>query len=426
MLKREIPSINFKQFVNKLVCFIRIFYFKMHPVWCASVLILYTIILSGCGKQVSCGIFPSSFYFRTDLGLEENSVTDAEVDTAEPVATISEEEFTALRIEYIKNQILRKLRLKEKPQITIGDLPKPVMEYENFIPDQDMTMVGKYNDDFYGKTTQAIVLPYEDEAKCFRKVHYPSACLPFQMPNDIHSSDVSTAELWFHKKADIMDKHNQTFIISEVAHWDKNKSFQKTNPVAIQDTSITDGWLKVDVTYVVKKWMDYQESPIHALNVLCKTCGLDKSLSPISFSGDMKPFLIIYTHSQKRRSFMHRRQKRSSECRDSPNECCRESLYVSFAEIGWSNWIIKPEGYNAYFCRGSCTTPTAVMNSASHHNSILQKVMGKNNQRGSRPELTPCCAATQYQPLQLVYMDGNKTLTTKLLSNMIVETCGCM
>lgn len=52
--------------------------------------------------------------------------------------------------------------------------------------------------------------------------------------------------------------------------------------------------------------------------------------------------------------------------------------------------------------------------------------MGKNNQRGSRPELTPCCAATQFQPLQLVYMDGNKTLTTKLLSNMIVETCGCM
>lgn len=69
---------------------------------------------------------------------------------------------------------------------------------------------------------------------------------------------------------------------------------------------------------------------------------------------------------------MHRRPKRSSECGDSPNECCRESLYVSFAEIGWNDWIIKPEGYNAYFCRGSCTTPTAIMNSAGNHNSILQ------------------------------------------------------
>lgn len=120
-------------------------------------------------------------------------------------------------------------------------------------------------------------------------------------------------------------------------------------------------------------------------------------------------------------------------------------MYLSFKDIGWSDWIIKPDGYNAYFCRGSCTTPTAIMNSASHHNSILQvsflstssdifliilfglqKVMGKNNQRGSRPELTPCCAATQFQSLNLIYMDGNKTLSTKLLSNMIVESCGCM
>lgn len=80
---------------------------------------------------------------------------------------------------------------------------------------------------------------FSDEAKCLRKVRFPSACLPFQMPNDIHSSDVSTAELWFHKKKDNMDSHNQTFVISEVAHWDTNKSFQKTKPIAIQETSMT-------------------------------------------------------------------------------------------------------------------------------------------------------------------------------------------
>ncbi|CAG9759828.1 unnamed protein product [Ceutorhynchus assimilis] len=319
------------------------------------------LALTGSVKNVSGGIFPSSFYFRTVSETEipqENSVDvdDAEIEDETESVGVSEQEFTALRIEYIKNQILKKLRLKEKPQITMADLPIPVKEYENLLPDQDMNQLSRYDDDFYGKTTQAIVLPYEDEARCLRKVHYPSACLPFQMPNDIHSTDVSTAQLWFHKKPDIMDSHNQTFIISEVAHWDTNKSFQKTNPIAIQDTNSREGWLKVDVTYVVKNWLNYQNSPIHAINVLCKTCGADKSQSPVSFSADLKPFLIIYTHSQQRGS----------------------------------------------------------------------KVMGKNNQRGSRPELTPCCAATQFQPLQLVYMDGNKTLTTKRLSNMIVETCGCM
>ncbi|XP_030756134.1 growth/differentiation factor 8-like [Sitophilus oryzae] len=373
-------------------------------------------------------IFKLPSFHLTDTDDElppiENSV-DEDYE-AEPFAALSEQEFTALRIEYIKNQILKKLRLKEKPQITLADLPKPVKESENLFPDQDRNFLSNYDDDFYGKTTQAVVLPYEDEARCLRKVIFPSSCLPFQMPNDIHSSDVSSAELWFHKKSDVMDSHNQTFIISEVAHWDTNKSFQKTKPIAIQETDLEEGWLKVDVTFVVKNWLEYQDNPIHAINVVCKTCGIDKSQSPLSSSGDLKPFLIIYTHSQPKRTLLHRRQKRSLECSVSKNECCRESLNISFADIGWDDWIIRPRYYNAYFCRGSCTTPTAIMNSASTHNSILQKIMSKGNQRGSRPELTPCCAATQFQPLQLAYMDGNKTVTTKVLSNMIVETCGCM
>lgn len=49
---------------------------------------------------------------------------------------------------------------------------------------------------------------------------------------------MSKAELWIHKEKDPLDEHNQTFVISEVAHWDTNKSFQKTKPIAIQETNI--------------------------------------------------------------------------------------------------------------------------------------------------------------------------------------------
>lgn len=340
--------------------------------------------------------------------------------------TVSEKEFTAFRIEYIKNQILKKLRLKEKPQVAIGDLPNPIKEYENLLPEQHEMQNG-YSEDFYGKTTQAIIFPYEDEARCLKKIRFPTACLPFQLPSDIHTMDVSTALLWFHKEKDILDEHNQTFVVSEVAHWDTNKSFQKTKPIAILETNQTEGWLKVDVTYVIKNWLEYQDTPTHAINVACKTCGMDKNQSPISFSTELKPFLIIYTHTQQRRLYRHRRPKRSANCYPGSNECCRESFYVSFADIGWNDWIIQPKGYNAYFCKGSCTTAPAMTLSRSQHRSILDKVMYETSKsRGNRPELTPCCAATQYQPLQLVYMDNNKTLTTKVLSNMIVETCGCM
>lgn len=59
------------------------------------------------------------------------------------------------------------------------------------------------------------------------------------MPSDIHATEVSSAELWFHKEADELDSHNQTFVVSEVAHWDSNRSFQKTKPIAIRETNLT-------------------------------------------------------------------------------------------------------------------------------------------------------------------------------------------
>lgn len=75
--------------------------------------------------------------------------------------SVTEEEFTALRIEYIKNQILKKLRLKKKPKITGAHLPKAVTENEALLPRSDDFVENNYFDDFYGKTTQAIVFPYE-------------------------------------------------------------------------------------------------------------------------------------------------------------------------------------------------------------------------------------------------------------------------
>lgn len=87
----------------------------------------------------------------------QTSVPEDEDNPSVPFA-ISEKEFTALRIEYIKNQILKKLRLKEMPTSTIDDLPIPLKE-DNFLPQADDNLIG--SDDFYGKTTQAIIFPSE-------------------------------------------------------------------------------------------------------------------------------------------------------------------------------------------------------------------------------------------------------------------------
>lgn len=78
--------------------------------------------------------------------------------------TVTEKELTALRIEYIKNQILKKLRLKEKPQVSMADLPKPVIEDQGLIPNQDDYWQNSYLNDFFAKTTFSIIFPYEGKA----------------------------------------------------------------------------------------------------------------------------------------------------------------------------------------------------------------------------------------------------------------------
>lgn len=72
-----------------------------------------------------------------------------------------EEELTKLRIEFIKQQILKKLRLKEKPSVSlpIGGLPKPLVEDGSLFPRNQENQAEQ--DHYYGKTTQAIIFPYD-------------------------------------------------------------------------------------------------------------------------------------------------------------------------------------------------------------------------------------------------------------------------
>lgn len=87
--------------------------------------------------------------------IEENSVDDTQSEIA-----AAENKITAIRIEFIKSQILKKLRLKERPVISVGDLPKPLKyDGESIFPGQDEDISGL--NEYYGKTQQVVIFPYE-------------------------------------------------------------------------------------------------------------------------------------------------------------------------------------------------------------------------------------------------------------------------
>lgn len=72
---------------------------------------------------------------------------------------MSEAELVELRISYVKNQILQKLRLDKRPDpVDRPALPKPILDGVAIqSPGDDMDDLNRRLDDFYAKTTQKVL-----------------------------------------------------------------------------------------------------------------------------------------------------------------------------------------------------------------------------------------------------------------------------
>ena len=70
---------------------------------------------------------------------------------------ISAEDLKSLRIEFLKNEILNKLRLKERPKISFPKLPQPIADGITIQYNPEVDESNKRLDDYYAKTTQKIV-----------------------------------------------------------------------------------------------------------------------------------------------------------------------------------------------------------------------------------------------------------------------------
>lgn len=130
---------------------------------------------------------------------------------------------------------------------------------------------------------------------------------------------------------------------------------------------VAEGWVTTDVGYTVKNWVE-ERTLSHSLQIACTTCSIDRDSSLVSVEQTLKPFLVIHTSPLPQKN----RPKRNSNCVPEMKECCRDELYISFDEIGWSDWILHPSGYHAYFCRGSCSSTTSLTANGSGHSNVIR------------------------------------------------------
>lgn len=101
--------------------------------------------------------------------------------------------------------------------------------------------------------------------------------------------------------------------------------------------------------------------------------------------------------------------------------CQKRTLYVSFRDLGWEDWIIAPDGYSAFYCHGECSFPLNTHMNATNH-AIVQTLVHLMTPF-SVPK--PCCAPTKLSGISVLYFDESSNVILKKYRNMVVKSCGC-
>ncbi|KAI9529329.1 hypothetical protein NQZ68_010995 [Dissostichus eleginoides] len=105
-----------------------------------------------------------------------------------------------------------------------------------------------------------------------------------------------------------------------------------------------------------------------------------------------------------------------------PRVCSRRYLRVDFADIGWSEWVLAPKSFDAYYCAGACGFPISKVVRPSNHATIQSIVRAVGIVPGV-PE--PCCVPDKMSPLSVLFLDTSRNMVLKVYPGMSVDTCAC-
>jgi len=229
---------------------------------------------------------------------------------------------------------------------------------------------------------------------------------------------------------------------------DKDLEFVGTQNIS----SDFNGWLRFNTTNAVMLWthsypnrglhisvhaLDNESREIKPEEIGIITCADNRQL----FSETKKPFMAVYLKSKNGGNIAsnpffqkHRRRRRktfenSSSSKPNPfqsiptkRESCQiQTLYVSFKDLDWQDWIIAPDGYNAFFCTGECDFPLNSHMNATNHAIVQTLVHIMNPLKIPKP----CCAPTKMSQQAVLFFLEDNNVILKKYKNMIIKSCGC-
>ncbi|KAL6254675.1 hypothetical protein P5V15_013982 [Pogonomyrmex californicus] len=216
---------------------------------------------------------------------------------------------------------------------------------------------------------------------------------------------------------------------------------------AVNVTSSKEGWLTLNISEALDHWVNNPDGnrglylSVHSADRSAHEVKPEDIGIVVRGNPDKQPFMVGYFKSSgvresKVRQKRDARRKKKSETtnwdyRSNPytdpgaqyysRTCKIQTLYVSFRDLQWQDWIIAPDGYDAYYCSGECNFPlNAHMNATNH--AIVQTLVHLVSP-GKVPK--PCCAPTKLSAISVLYFLDESNVILKKYKNMVVKSCGC-
>lgn len=113
---------------------------------------------------------------------------------------------------------------------------------------------------------------------------------------------------------------------------------------------------------------------------------------------------------------------RDCQAGDGESRCCRFSMWISFADIGWSDWIVAPDGFLARYCDGSCPSH---YKTANRFSSIKELIRSRRRPAAAVSPPPTCCSATRMSSLPIAHYNHEGVAVISVFEDMIVEDCKC-
>ncbi|XP_019124213.1 inhibin beta B chain [Larimichthys crocea] len=329
-----------------------------------------------------------------------------------------------LMIEFAKKQLLDKLHLKERPNIT-QTVPRVALltalrklhsgrvrqdgtlELENNIPTRDQA---------YEIVSFADINETESGDKA-------SLSLTFQFLQERGQSiQVLQSSLWIYARSS-EDPHRDSrlsarvFLSAEGGESGSNRTLLIEKMLEVQEGN----WHTFPITRTLQAFLDGGQHRLR-LEVSCDEDG--KNLCSLDGPADTsnQPFMVAQVRL---RDSLHQHliRKRSLRCGDDVTVCCKRDFYIKFKDIQWHDWIIAPEGYHMNYCMGQC--PQHLSGSPGIASSFHATVFSQLKVNGINTAASSCCVPTERQPLSMVYFNSQHSIVKTDVPDMIVESCGC-